>query len=114
MAVTTPAASNKLYVRRRRRNGLMVSLAYAATGFGVGWLVLILGVLLWEGFNGLSLKVFTEMTPPPGADGGLLNPIVGSLMMTALAVLIGTPVGILVGTYMAEYGRHDYLTSVVR
>jgi len=114
MAVTTPAASNKLYVRRRRRNGLMVSLAYAATGFGVGWLVLILAVLLWEGFNGISLKVFTEMTPPPGSDGGLLNPIVGSLIMTGLAVLIGTPIGILAGTYMAEYGRYGRLTSVVR
>jgi phosphate transport system permease protein len=58
--------------------------------------------------------VFTEMTPPPGADGGLLNPIVGSLILTILAVLIGTPIGMLAGTYMAEYGRHDRLTSVVR
>jgi phosphate transport system permease protein len=114
MAVTTPAASNKLYARRRRRNGLMVGAAYAATGFGVGWLVLILAVLLWEGFNGISLKVFTEMTPPPGSDGGLLNPIVGSLIMTVLAVLIGTPIGILAGTYMAEYGRYARLTSLVR
>jgi phosphate transport system permease protein len=54
------------------------------------------------------------MTPPPGADGGLLNAIVGSLIMTSLAVIIGTPVGILAGTYMAEYGRYDRLTSVVR
>jgi phosphate transport system permease protein len=54
------------------------------------------------------------MTPPPGADGGLLNPIVGSLIMTTLAVILGTPIGILAGTYMAEYGRHDWLTSVVR
>ena len=76
--------------------------------------MLILGALLWEGLGGLSLKVFTEMTPPPGADGGLLNAIVGSLIMTVLAVLIGTPVGILAGTYMAEYGRYDRLTSVVR
>ena len=72
--------------------------------------MLILGALLWEGFSGLSLAVFTEMTPPPGADGGLLNPIVGSLMLTVLAVVIGTPIGILAGTYMAEYGRHDRLT----
>ena len=61
-------------------------LSFAATVFGLGWLVLILGVLLYEGFSGLSLKVFTEMTPPPGADGGLLNPIIGSLMLTVLAV----------------------------
>ena len=58
----------------------MSGLAYAATLFGLGWLVLILGVLLWEGFSGISLRVFTEMTPPPGSDGGLLNPIVGSLI----------------------------------
>jgi len=81
---------------------------------GLGWLVVILSVLLWEGFSGLSLAVFTEMTPPPGADGGLLNPIFGSLILTVLAVLIGTPIGMLAGTYMAEYGRHDRLTSVVR
>jgi len=74
----------------------------------------ILGVLLWEGLGGLSLSVFTEMTPPPGSSGGLLNPIVGSLILTVLAVLIGTPIGILAGTYMAEYGRYDRLTSVVR
>jgi phosphate transport system permease protein len=81
---------------------------------GLGWLVLILAVLVWEGFGGLSLKVFTEMTPPPGADGGLLNPIIGSLILTVLAVFIGTPIGILAGTYMAEYGRYEKLTSIVR
>ena len=89
-------------------------MALAATAFGLGWLVLILGVLLWKGFGGLSLAVFTQMTPPPGSSGGLLNPIVGSLMLTVLAVGIGTPIGVLAGTYMAEYGRHSRLTSVVR
>jgi phosphate transport system permease protein len=108
------SATNKLFAGRKRRNGLMTGLAYAATLFGLGWLVLILGVLVWEGFNGISLRVFTEMTPPPGADGGLLNPIIGSLMLTALAVAIGTPIGVLAGTYMAEYGRYDRLTSIVR
>jgi phosphate transport system permease protein len=102
------------YKRRRRRNAIATVLALAATGVGLGWLVLILGALLWEGFSGLSLAVFTEMTPPPGSAGGLLNPIVGSLMLTVLAVLIGTPIGILAGTYMAEYGRHDVLTTIVR
>src|SRR2546423_1507555 len=106
--------SNKLYSARRRRNAIMMALSLAATAFGLGWLVLILGVLLYEGFGGLSLKVFTDMTPPPGADGGLLNPILGSLMLTALAVVIGTPLGMLAGTYMAEYGRHDRLSTVVR
>jgi phosphate transport system permease protein len=91
-----------------------MSLSFAATAFGLGWLVLILGVLLWEGVGGLSLKVFTEMTPPPGADGGLLNSIMGSLILTVIAVAIGTPLGMLAGTYMAEYGRHDRLTNVVR
>jgi len=108
------AQDSSLYARRRRRNGLTMVLSLAATLFGLSWLVLILGVLLWEGFSGLSLRVFTEMTPPPGADGGLLNPIMGSLVLTGLAVLVGTPLGILAGTYMAEYGRHDRLTSVVR
>jgi phosphate transport system permease protein len=105
---------NKLYAARRRSNTIAMALSVVATAFGLGWLVLILGVLLWEGFGGLSLKVFTEMTPPPGQDGGLLNPIIGSLILTVLAVVIGTPLGILAGTYMAEYGRHDRLTTVVR
>ena len=103
-----------LYARRRRGNAVAKSLSLAATVFGLGWLVLILGVLLWEGVGGLSLSVFTEMTPPPGAAGGLLNPIMGSLVMTALAVAIGTPIGILAGTYLAEYGRHERVSSVVR
>jgi phosphate transport system permease protein len=102
------------YSARRRRNAVATSLAYAATAFGLGWLVLILGALLFKGFSGLSVAVFTEMTPPPGSAGGLLNPIIGSLMLTVLAVVIGTPIGILAGTYMAEYGRYDRLSSVVR
>jgi phosphate transport system permease protein len=102
------------YAGRRRRNAIAMGLAVAATAFGLGWLVLILGALLWEGARGLTLQVFTEMTPPPGGAGGLLNPIVGSLILTGLGVLIGTPLGILAGTYMAEYGRYDKLTSVVR
>src|SRR5215211_1650532 len=110
----TMVPNASLYARRRRRNTITMVLSTAATAFGLGWLVLILAVLVWEGFSGLSLKVFTEMTPPPGADGGLLNPIMGSLVLTGLAVLIGTPIGILAGTYMAEYGRHERLTSVVR
>ena len=102
------------YRCRQRRNTIATTLALAATALGLGWLVLILGALLWQGISGLSLAVFTEMTPPPGSAGGLLNPIVGSLMLTVLAIVIGTPIGILAGTYMAEYGRYDMLTSVVR
>ncbi len=102
------------YSGRRRRDFIASGLAIGATVFGLGWLVLILGALLWHGFSGLSLSVFTEMTPPPGSKGGLLNPIFGSLILTALAVAIGTPIGVLAGTYMAEYGRYHRLTSVVR
>ena len=102
------------YSGRRRNNAIATVLALGATALGLGWLVLILGALLWKGFSGLSVAVFTEMTPPPGSAGGLLNPIFGSLVLTTLAVLIGTPIGILAGTYMAEYGRYDRLSSVVR
>jgi phosphate transport system permease protein len=102
------------YSARRRSNAIAMTLSLAATAFGLGWLVLILGALFWHGFSGLSLAVFTQMTPPPGASGGLLNPIIGSLILTILAVAIGTPIGILAGTYMAEYGRYDPLTSIVR
>ena len=107
-------AKSTLYASRRLRNTVATSLAYAATAFGLGWLVLILGVLVYEGVGGLSLAVFTENTPPPGSAGGLLNAIMGSIVMTFLAVIIGTPIGILAGTYLAEYGRHDKLASIVR
>jgi phosphate transport system permease protein len=103
-----------LYRRRRLRNRAAVALSVGATAFGLSWLVLILGALLWKGFAGLTLSVITEMTPPPGSDGGLLNAIVGSLIMTILGVAIGTPVGIMAGTYMAEYGKTDKLSMVVR
>ena len=103
-----------IYAKRRRSNAASKVLSYGATAFGLSWLVLILAVLLWKGVGGLSVAVFTQMTPPPGSAGGLLNPIVGSLLMTAIAVAVGTPLGILAGTYMAEYGRHDKLTLVVR
>lgn len=110
----SPGFNTGRYAARRRSNAIATVFAYAATVVGAGWLVLILGELLWRGFSGLSVTVFTEMTPPPGSTGGLLNPIVGSLILTFLAVIIGTPIGILAGTYMAEYGRYNRLTSVVR
>jgi phosphate transport system permease protein len=91
-----------------------MGLSLGATGFGLIWLFLVLGALVWKGASGLSLSVFTEMTPPPGSAGGLLNAIVGSLILTALGMLIGTPLGILAGTYMAEYGRFSRLTTIVR
>ncbi len=113
-APTFSSQNSPLYAGRRRKNGITMGLAYAATAFGLSWLVLILAVLFWKGFSGLSIAVFIEMTPPPGSAGGLLNPIMGSIVMTVIAVAIGTPLGILAGTYMAEYGRYDKLTMIVR
>jgi phosphate transport system permease protein len=103
-----------IYRGRRRRNSVAICLCYGAAVFGLAWLVLILVALLRAGFGGISLQVFTEMTPPPGGTGGLYNAIIGSLLMTGLAVLFGTPIGILAGTYLAEYGRHSPLSHVVR
>jgi len=103
-----------IYKTRRRRNVLATAASYGATGVGLAGLAMILIVLFWEGFSGLSLAVFTQMTPPPGSAGGLLNAIVGSILMTVIAIVIGTPIGMLAGTYMAEYGRHEKISSVVR
>lgn len=103
-----------IYDRRRRTNTIYLGLCYASTVFGLGWLVIILLELFIQGFGGLSPAVFTQMTPPPGSGGGLLNAIAGSLVITFLGVAIGTPLGLLAGTYMAEYGRHTKLTLVVR
>jgi len=105
---------NPVYVRRRRVNALMMSLAVAALAFGLFWLLWILGVLLWEGAGALRLSLFTQMTPPPGGDGGLANAIVGSILMAGAGTLIGTPVGILAGTYLAEYGRRGWLAPATR
>ncbi len=107
-------ADTPRYSRRRWRNRLATALSIGAAAFGLTWLVLILLVLVVKGVGGLSLAVFTEMTPPPGGTGGLLNPIMGSLILTVLAVALGTPLGMLAGTYMAEYGRYAKLTMVVR
>ena len=102
------------YAGRKAKNTVMLTLCGVAAGIGLLWLFLILFDLVVEGAKGLSYAVFTEMTPPPGEAGGLLNPIAGSLIMTFIAVAVGTPIGILAGTYMAEYGRHDRMTGVIR
>jgi phosphate transport system permease protein len=103
-----------LYARRRFTSRVFLTLSVLAAGFGIGSLALILGTLITRGLNGVSLKMFVQMTPPPGSDGGLANAIVGSLIMSALAVVVGTPIGILAGTYLAEYGRHTRISFVVR
>jgi phosphate transport system permease protein len=103
-----------IYDARRRRARFYLGLCYLAVAIGLGWLAMILATLVFEGFRNISPTIFTQMTPPPGSSGGLLNAITGSLIMTFLAVAIGTPLGMLAGTYMAEYGRHSKLTIVVR
>ena len=106
--------ATSLYAGRRRTNAMAVALCYVAVLIGLGILSIILSVLVWKGLAGLRLSVFTEMTPPPGSNGGLLNAIYGSLVMTIIGVAIGTPLGMLAGTYMAEYGRYTRLTFIVR
>ncbi len=98
-----------LQLRRKLVNRLALGMSLLAMGFGLFWLVWILWTTLDLGLAGLSLRLFTEMTPPPGGEGGLLNAIVGSLMLVSLATLIGTPVGVLAGIYLAEYGRRNAL-----
>ncbi|MQP66844.1 phosphate ABC transporter permease PstA [Niveispirillum sp. SYP-B3756] len=106
---------NTLYLRRRIINTVMMGLSLAATLIGLVWLLLILGMLVVKGGSALNLALFTQMTPPPGsADGGLLNAIFGSLAMSLMAMLIGLPVGLLAGTWLAEYGRKQPLAELVR
>jgi len=106
---------NSIYARRRRRDVIIRVLCYAAAAFGLTWLGLILFTLFWNGLAGLNLSVFTQMTPPPGSKtGGLANAIAGSAIMTVLGVAIGAPIGMLAGTFLAEYGRHERLTTVIR
>lgn len=103
-----------LYTRRRIINitGLLVSML--AMAFGLFWLCWILLTLLTHGLPALVPAVFTQMTPPPGSTGGLLNAIAGTLMMSLLGTLIGTPIGILAGTYLAEFGQRGWLAPVTR
>jgi phosphate transport system permease protein len=106
--------SASLYARRKRANMVLVVASLAATAIGVIWLFVILYELLLNGFSALGPALFTQMTPPPGSKGGLLNPIMGSILMTVIGTLIGAPVGIMAGTYLAEYGQHSRIAGVVR
>lgn len=106
---------NRVYLARKRGNVVMLTVSSLAIAFGLFWLVWILYTLLFEGGSALlRLSLYTQMTPPPGADGGLANAIFGSLIMVAVGTLIGTPTGILAGTYLAEYGRGGWLASATR
>ncbi len=103
-----------LYARRRLKHWLVVVLSIVATAFGLVWLFLVLSTLLVNGIGAITPSLFARMTPPPGSAGGLLNPIAGSVMMTAIATLVGTPTGILAGTFLAEYARGHWFGEVVR
>lgn len=108
-------AANPLYRSRKRRNALMLVVSSLALAFGLFWLVWILATLLYEGGTALlRISLYLQMTPPPGADGGLANAIVGSLIMVVAGTFIGTPIGILAGTYLAEYGRAGWLATGTR
>ena len=105
---------NRLVARRKAVNHVAMALTFVASAFGLFWLVAILWTLLANGFDALGAEIFTKMTPPPGSSGGLLNAILGSIVMTMVAMVVGTPVGILAGTYLAEYARGNKLSEVVR
>jgi phosphate transport system permease protein len=102
------------YTRRRIVNAVVMGLSVLATGFGLLWLVLVLWTLVTNGVAAIVPALFSQMTPPPGSSGGLLNAIFGSLVMTLLATLIGTPSGILAGTFLAEYSRGSRFGEIVR
>ena len=103
-----------LYTRRRIINAFNLSVSVVATVFGLFWLAWLLWTLFDNGLHWLRLDVFTKMTPPPGSAGGLSNAIVGSIILTGVATLIGTPLGVLAGTFLAEFGRYSKMASIVR
>ena len=108
-------ASNPLYTARKRKNVIMLSVSAVALSFGLFWLAWILATLLLEGGNALlHATLYYKMTPPPGSDGGLANAIAGSLAMVVTGTLLGTPIGVMAGTYLAEYGRKSWLASATR
>src|SRR5690606_38248045 len=111
---TVVTGSNRVYKRRQRTNRILLSLSSATVVFGLFWLFWIILTLLLKGGSALSLTLLTEVTPPPGADGGLFNAIFGSVAMAVVATLIGTPIGVLAGTYLAEYGQRGWLAPATR
>lgn len=106
--------SNPVFRRRKLVNQIMLVLSLCALLFGLFWLFWIIGTLLVKGGTALTLTLFTQITPPPGQTGGLINAIFGSVMMVGVGTLIGTPVGILAGTYLAEYGQRGWLAPATR
>ncbi|WP_031595512.1 phosphate ABC transporter permease PstA [Ferrovum myxofaciens] len=113
MRYTTPEI-RRIYRRRQMANRFHLFMSVFGMGFGLFWLTWILWTLLSNGFEALSWSLLTHPTPSPGGEGGLANAILGSIMMSGLATLIGTPVGVLAGTYLAEYGRRGWLAPTTR
>ena len=105
---------NPLYRRRNVANKIMLTLSFITVAFGLFWLFWIIYTLVVRGGGSMALSLFTEITPGPGSPGGLMNAIVGSVMMSAVATAIGTPIGILAGTYLAEYGQRGWLAPATR
>ena len=99
---------------RKIKNGIFLVLSLIATMIGLACLAAILWTLVSHGLAGMSWHLFTQMTPPPGSSGGLLNALYGSAVMTLLGILIGSPIGVLAGTYLAEYGRNSRLSTAIR
>ena len=108
------SVSSSLYRSRQIKSAIALTLCVAATGLGLIFLIWILWTTLINGLSALSPKLITEMTPPPGEDGGLANAFMGSLMMVVLAVIIGTPIGVLAGTYLAEFSRGKKIGDIIR
>jgi phosphate transport system permease protein len=102
------------YARRRATNTVVLALSVAATAVGLIWLAFIFWTLLRNGIGAITLDLFVQTTPPPGSAGGLRNAIYGSVVMTLVATLVGSPIGILAGTFLAEYGRSNPIASAVR
>jgi phosphate transport system permease protein len=103
-----------IYRRRRLTNFIALTLSMCAMLFGLFWLAWLLWTLLIAGIPGLNLDVFTQITPPPGSSGGLINAIIGSLILTVGGVVLGAPIGILAGTYLSEFSRESKTAGVVR
>ena len=113
--MSAATAANPRYRARKRYNAILLFISCLALAFGLFWLVWILGTLFYEGGTALlRATLYYQMTPPPGADGGLANAIVGSLVLVTVGTLLGTPVGVLAGTYLAEYGKSNWLASATR
>ena len=113
-AVDEAQVRHSRYATRKRVNQVALSLSLAAMVFGVFWLVWILWETLRLGLGGMSLALFTDMTPPPNEAGGLANAIFGSLVMVAMATFIGTPIGVMAGVYLAEYDARGWLAAITR